>query len=170
MSELELIDSEVNHLIGDSQTTAMATGGVAELLKGIGGAVASSQAGKERDAAEKKSKAEMDAKLKEQQAIMNELQAARTRVQLAEMDAATETNPAGPLHKALIVAQADVNRLQAKLGYGMVPGGQYNQYGQPSGVSFLQKQSGPLKNWQWGLVGVGSAVVLGTLVHLIRKR
>ncbi len=85
---------------------------------------------------------------------------------IAEQKAAEQKKLLEEMQKAMAAGdQKKVSEIQSKLGFGLVPGGQV-----PNTGSFLTKYSGPLQNWQWGLVGIGSAVVIGGLIYVLKNR
>ncbi len=84
---------------------------------------------------------------------------------IADQKAAEQKQLLADLQKAMAAGdQKKVAEIQAKLGFGM--GGALVPQ---SGGSFMTKYSGPLQNWQWTLIGVSSAVVIGGLIYALRK-
>jgi hypothetical protein len=55
--DIDLVEGELSHVLGDSSTTSLISNALAELAKDAGGTVAAEQAKKEQDAAIAKAKA-----------------------------------------------------------------------------------------------------------------
>lgn len=156
MSNMAIVGAELDTVFGDAQTTQLATGSIAELLKNVGGVAAGVQKQKE-DAA----------KAKQAQADAAAAQQAQVDLQLAQLAANAEANPNGPAHQALIVAQAKAVQAAAKAGTYLAPSGAGSGPSRGGG-SFLNK----MKQNPGLAVGisVGVVAVVGTVIYLATRK
>jgi len=171
MNEYEIseIETEVlgSDVLGDSSTTLLATGALAEALKMGGQMGAQSQEKKELAAKDKKTKAEADEAARKLNALTEQAQKLRTEATIAQQLAQSEANPSGPLHLAYIRADAAARQAEGKLGYGLQQNGQFGMQ-QSSGPNFLTKRVGGLPVYGWGLIGVGAITATILVVKAMR--
>ena len=157
--DVTAFESEI--LGGDAETTTLVTSALSELLKSGGQAGAKYQADKEA-----KAKAEQQKKLSDAA-----VQAANEAAQ-ADMAAANEANPNGPLHQqALVKRQAAQKAAQlagmAFGGTGLVPAGTKSD----GGGSFMTRVKGGVPVWGWviGGVAIGGAT-LALIIRAMRRK
>ena len=144
-------------VMGDSETTSLATSAIAELLKGAGGIAASSQKSKE-DAA----------KAKEQEAKATKARGARLEATIALNKAQREPSNAA-LQEAALRADAIASAFEIAAGG---PSGSYGSLAmqQPASGNFFTKMAGPMPVYGWMLTAVGVIGVGAVVVHYARKR
>jgi hypothetical protein len=160
MSNLQVVGEELDTVFGDAQTTALATGGVAELLKTLGQFGAGIQQKKEDAAKQKQAAADQAAY---QQALADQ--------QKAQLAANAETNQAGPAHMALIDANTRLAQAAAKVGMsGLAPSapGAGGSPGPHRSGSFADK----VRQQPLIAVGIaaGIATVLGTVIYFASRK
>lgn len=156
MNEIDRIEQEFT-VLGNSETTSLATGAVAELLKAAGQLGAGVQKTKE-DAA----------KSKEQQAKIAKAQAARLEATIAQNKALSEANPAGPLHEDALRKDALARQLEAEAGVTSLTS--YGASPVVSSGSWFSKMSGPLSNGAWVGIGVGGVALLGLTIYFAKRK
>lgn len=144
-------------VFGDSQTTALATGGLAEILSAAGKIGAAAQKAEEdkKKAEEDKKKSEDEAKKRE--ADVKAAQAARETASKARQAALAESSPNGPLHFLADEAEKKAAQLEAKAGINR--------------DTPRHSDGGGMPTWGWVLIGLGGVGLVGTVVALaVRKK
>jgi hypothetical protein len=157
MNEIDRIEEEFV-AIGDSDTTALTTSALAELLKGAGGIAASAQ-----------QKKEQAAKQKEQEAKAALARQARLEATITAQKAVGEADPAGPLHIEALKADAKARELEAAAGAvspSLVPTAGSNS----GSASWFRKMSGPLSNGAWLGIGIGTVALVGGILYFGRRK
>lgn len=150
LQSFEMVDDvDDTAIYGDSETTAVATGSVAEALKNIGTIAAASQKSKEDKAKAEKDKADADAKAATQGAALEAAQKARHEADQAAFKATNEANPAGPLHQAALAAAQKAAVLEQKVGIG------------PGGQGGFQKMAKGSSSTGWVVGGLALGAILG---------